>query len=208
MQCWTNSSARFHLRSYGAARRRKYALKLWRTCIADRSELDRPADPEYGGYMEAFKYNTFLKYTTDYASGFRGPPETRRENITPQEQELLDTRDDLLYLAMSGPQKATEGIQGVALFSAALGSACQGKCFAVTEKGYMAIAPPGTKEGDMVCLVMGAEVPFILRPLLEDDKGVMNKEQCYALVGECYIHGIMDGEGLRQGLEEQYFVIR
>ena len=98
-------------------------------------------------------------------------------------------------------------MQEAALFCGAMGTACQGKCFAVSEKGYMAITPPGTKEGDMICLIMGAEVPFILRPLLEDDRGLMNEGECYALVGECYVHGMMDGEGLRQGLEEQHFVI-
>ena len=178
---------------------------FWRTCIADRSGLNRPADPQYGGYMEKFKYNTLIECKFDWLSNFRGWQDILRERITPEEQDWLDGHH---HLGEADPRKDAERIQEVALFCGAIGSACQGKCFAVTEKGYMAIAPPGTREGDMVCLIMGAEVPFMLRPLLEDDRGIMDREQCYALVGECYVHGMMDGEGLRQGLEEKHFVIR
>jgi hypothetical protein len=71
----------------------------------------------------------------------------------------------------------------------------------------VAIAPPGMKEGDMVCLFMGAQVPFILRPLLASGVEGSGKEQSYALVGECYVHGMMDGEGLRLGLDARKFVV-
>jgi hypothetical protein len=178
---------------------------FWRTCIADRSGLNRPADPEYGSYMENFKYNTLMECKFDWLSNFRGWQDILRERITPAEQEWLDAHH---HLGEPDPRKAAERMQEVALFYGAIGSACQGKCFAVTEKGYMVIAPPGTREGDMVCLIMGAEVPFILRPLLKDGGEVTNRASCYALIGECYVHGMMDGEGLRQGLEEQHFVIR
>lgn len=57
--------------------------------------------------------------------------------------------------------------------------------FCWTAKGYMGIAPHATQAADIVCVFFGGQVPHIMR-----DTG----EGHYELVGECYIHGIMDGE--------------
>jgi hypothetical protein len=67
----------------------------------------------------------------------------------------------------------------------------------VTEKGFVGMVPPSTLEsnenekrkGDVVFLVRGAEVPFVLRPV-----GEVEGRKRYQLVGEAYIHGVMDGE--------------
>ncbi len=59
----------------------------------------------------------------------------------------------------------------------------------------------------MLCLIMGAQVPFVLRPLSDSDADWIDGERLYALVGECYVHGMMDGEGLRQCRVEQTFMI-
>jgi hypothetical protein len=69
--------------------------------------------------------------------------------------------------------------------------------FFVTKRGYLTLAPRYTKPGDLVCLIFGAEVPFVLRP-----DGLR-----YRLVGECYVHGMMDGEGLGLGEEDKWFDI-
>lgn len=44
-----------------------------------------------------------------------------------------------------------------------------------------------TKPGDLICVLLGAEVPYILR---------LNKTGNYKLIGECYLHGVMQGETL------------
>jgi hypothetical protein len=49
-------------------------------------------------------------------------------------------------------------------------------------------------EGDMVCIVGGAQVPLILR---EENKGILK------FIGECYVHGIMDGEAVKDPKELQ-----
>jgi hypothetical protein len=61
-----------------------------------------------------------------------------------------------------------------------------GQAFAVTEEKYVGIVPAKAKAGDYVCIILGCDVPFIVR----EDYGK------YVLVGECYIHGIMDGEAM------------
>lgn len=59
--------------------------------------------------------------------------------------------------------------------------------FVVTEKGYFGLAPPTAKVGDAVMLVAGMYVPFTFRKHLAG-------ENAWLLVGETYVHGIMDGE--------------
>jgi hypothetical protein len=68
-----------------------------------------------------------------------------------------------------------------------------------TAQGYAGMGPPGILKDDMVCLFDGAITPFIVRPNLKTD----GEATIYTLVGECYIHGLMYGEGMRLGVEEQ-----
>lgn len=62
--------------------------------------------------------------------------------------------------------------------------------------------PHDSKVGDRICIFKGGSVPFVVRE---------NVSGYYQLVGECYIHGIMDGEAMeREDLNtlEQDFRIR
>jgi hypothetical protein len=54
----------------------------------------------------------------------------------------------------------------------------------VTQKKYLGLAPEHVTPGDVVTILMGAQLPIILR-------GV---DSHYVLIGEAYVHGIMDGE--------------
>lgn len=55
------------------------------------------------------------------------------------------------------------------------------------------LAPSGAEVGDVVCVIRGAQAPFVLRP---DGRGR------YRVVGEAYVDGIMFGESLEKGREE------
>jgi hypothetical protein len=68
---------------------------------------------------------------------------------------------------------------------------CDGRRFAVTENNMMAIVPRFTEIGDEVCLVSGAQKPVLLRVGDEDEN---EKGGRWRVVGDCYVHGIMDGE--------------
>jgi hypothetical protein len=57
-----------------------------------------------------------------------------------------------------------------------------------TEESRIGIARANTKPGDKIVLFQGCSVPLLLRRVPD-----VQSEQ-YRLVGECYIHGIMDGE--------------
>jgi hypothetical protein len=73
--------------------------------------------------------------------------------------------------------------------------------FARTEVGYYVLGPNVIEEIDIVCVLFGGKMPFYLRP----------SEDRYMLVGECYVHGFMDGEAVetmsRGELSEQTFEI-
>jgi hypothetical protein len=55
----------------------------------------------------------------------------------------------------------------------------------VTEKGWLCLLPKTAKPGDQLVILKGGRFPVVLRPR-EDGKA--------DFVGECYVHGIMDGE--------------
>ncbi|KAL2061465.1 hypothetical protein VTL71DRAFT_6842 [Oculimacula yallundae] len=53
-----------------------------------------------------------------------------------------------------------------------------------TSKGYIGTAHSQSQVGDSIVLLQGASVPIILRPY----------EGAYKVIGEAYVHGIMEGE--------------
>ncbi|KAH7255231.1 heterokaryon incompatibility protein-domain-containing protein [Fusarium redolens] len=57
-----------------------------------------------------------------------------------------------------------------------------------TNSNYFGVGPVDMKIGDRLCVLFGAEVPFLLRP----------KEDGYLVVGECYVHDLMHGEVLEK----------
>lgn len=73
-------------------------------------------------------------------------------------------------------------------------------CFCETEKGRFGQVLESVEVGDMVCILYGGELPYIIRPL-EDGK--------YMFVGSCYMHGLMDGEGCEMDeVEDEEFCFR
>ena len=74
-----------------------------------------------------------------------------------------------------------------------------GRRFFVSIAGYMGLGPPGMRPGDMLCVFLGGQVPWIIR---EVDGG-------YVLVGECYVHGLMNGEAIEtQHLPVQDIILK
>ena len=70
------------------------------------------------------------------------------------------------------------------VFEGAYMAVSQGRRFFTTLGGYMGVGPPGMQPGDSVCVFLGGNVPWVVR----------QEGSEYTLVGECYVHGIMDGE--------------
>jgi hypothetical protein len=74
----------------------------------------------------------------------------------------------------------------------------------ITGERYFGTIPGEAEEGDLIAIFFGLRIPFVLRPLVGGT---------YKLIGPCYVHGIMDGEGLRRngegscGVESVDFVL-
>lgn len=63
-----------------------------------------------------------------------------------------------------------------------------GRRVAVTRKGYVCLIPEHVRQGDAVWLVDGAQTPYVLRP-----RGATGT---WEFVGDCYVHGVMDGSAV------------
>ncbi|KAH6898099.1 hypothetical protein B0T10DRAFT_535063 [Thelonectria olida] len=73
--------------------------------------------------------------------------------------------------------------------------------FVVTYGKRVGVAPLQVNKGDAVCVVNGGQVPFVLR-----SSG--HYQDSFQLVGECYIHGLMNEEASTLGLFEQMIQLR
>jgi hypothetical protein len=68
--------------------------------------------------------------------------------------------------------------------------------FFITQKGYIGMGPPDTERGDQVWIFLGGQVPFIARKVEQDN--VYEGNRRLHLVGDAYVHGIMDGEAFEK----------
>ncbi|KAE9365935.1 hypothetical protein N431DRAFT_278717, partial [Stipitochalara longipes BDJ] len=69
-----------------------------------------------------------------------------------------------------------------------------------TNGGYLGLGPAGMTERDVICVFHGGQVLYVLR---DAGTGV------YEFLGECYVHGLMDGEAIKEEArwKEQTFTI-
>ncbi|KAG9203064.1 hypothetical protein G6514_003586 [Epicoccum nigrum] len=80
--------------------------------------------------------------------------------------------------------------------------ATHGRTFFCTVKGGSGLCFPHARPGDEVWVLAGGRVPFVLQGVDdagEDSEGDAERLRRRRLVGECYLHGFMDGEAKRMG---------
>ncbi|OCK74394.1 HET-domain-containing protein [Lepidopterella palustris CBS 459.81] len=141
-----------------------------------------------GSFKEAFWRTITLDCkVVEYHQGLtlRDNPRDRRRR--------LDRADKLVPpQSLESEEKLIEALDR----QAALAEGAQySRRFFTTEKGYMGIGPSVAQTRDIICVLFGGEVPFVLRP-------VGNGR--YKMVGQCYMHGIMDGEVIRGAIRGQF----
>lgn len=77
------------------------------------------------------------------------------------------------------------------------------------ERHWLGLAPKTVQTGDTICILFGCSVPVILREH-STNQGIKH----YELVGECYLHGMMNGDALKERndpgrkIRDEEFVIR
>jgi hypothetical protein len=67
-----------------------------------------------------------------------------------------------------------------------LSEICPYRRFVVTKTKIMGLVPEETQIGEEIFLLLGGQVFYVLRPAKDH----------YQLIGECYLHGLMDGQAL------------
>jgi hypothetical protein len=98
-------------------------------------------------------------------------------------------------------------LSSVETFKLQMPTACYGRRFAVTKRGYMALVPHCAEVGDRVALFLGAPVRFVVRET--GDKLGPERKRVMNLVGNTYVHGIMEAEGMElAGFSPQEIFIR
>lgn len=66
----------------------------------------------------------------------------------------------------------------------------------------MGVTSPNTQIGDLVVLLLGGITPFVLRENAEFFEG--RGYNTHTLVGDAYVHGLMDGEGLDMSRVQEF----
>ncbi|KAK6956388.1 hypothetical protein Daesc_001665 [Daldinia eschscholtzii] len=77
-------------------------------------------------------------------------------------------------------------------FSTHLAIRLSGRKLFISKNGYIGLAPEDALEGDEIWVLDGGRLPLVLRPL--GNRSEKGSETEYTLVGDSYVHGIMDGE--------------
>jgi hypothetical protein len=72
-----------------------------------------------------------------------------------------------------------------------------GRRVCISMRGYIGVVPAGTEVGDKIVVLGGMQTPTVLRVVRGKD-GVR-----YRNVGECYVHGLMNGEVFETGIKER-----
>jgi len=70
-----------------------------------------------------------------------------------------------------------------------------GRKFFLSKSGYMGFGPRALQKGDMIYILLGCDVPLVIRRVGKH----------YRLVGECFVWGLMDGEALEGRKENRKF---
>ncbi|KAJ6195223.1 hypothetical protein J3E72DRAFT_271480 [Bipolaris maydis] len=123
-------------------------------------------------------YYDFCAYRHAKSQDTRNPGTTQTDSLTPslsQDHEKGDyKRYTTAYLAEST------------------------RCF-LTRDGRLGLGPRITEGGDQIWLPMGADTPFVLRPLHDGN---------FKILGQAYLHGVMQGEAVAHLTEDDFEVVK
>ena len=68
----------------------------------------------------------------------------------------------------------------------------------ITNDGYIGMTPYRAKKGDLICVLLGCSIPVVLRKR-ENERLEGFIGDSYEFIGECYLHGFMNGEAQNCG---------
>ena len=123
---------------------------------------------------------------------------TMRAGLSPSRAELSSMTQSLHdWLDANTPIDNEAGVKGLNSQAASLvgqlSTVASKRRFGLTEDGKKCLVPMSAKSGDKVWVIRGCPTPFVFRKRGEN----------WRLVGSAYVHGVMNGEALRNPEDEQ-----
>lgn len=82
-----------------------------------------------------------------------------------------------------------------------------GRRLVTTQRGHVGMAHETVERADVVAILLGCSTPMVLRPVDGDGDGDSSKPRRWKVMGDCYLHGIMNGEALKWGLSIQDIIL-
>jgi hypothetical protein len=140
--------------------------QFWRTMTCGLTSNAFPAPAEYASYFK--KYLEFIKFEM-------------LEMSLPVERLSTETPPRIIH----GLSDNHPDLQTHALIESSLEKWSSKRRFCTTIKGRLACVPVSAQTGDLICILHGGEVPYVLRP---------HGGGHYIVVGECYVDGVMHDE--------------
>jgi hypothetical protein len=117
-----------------------------------------------------------------------------------QSQRVVDGSLDVLYLLRdlavnSIAKEFPKRMQTVVLMQRLM----------LTEKRkILGLVPDDADQGDYICILFRCSVPVVLREVKHVPTSTQDKGTHYEFVGECYVHGMMDGEAVEAVTAKDY----
>lgn len=90
-------------------------------------------------------------------------------------------------------------------FQGGMTASVRNRSLFITQGGFLGIGHCQTKPGDELFMLIGANVPFALRPNGDTTNGsegsgfrsIQRGRPLHKIVGDCYLHGLMDGQAMQ-----------
>ncbi|KAI9148877.1 heterokaryon incompatibility [Paramyrothecium foliicola] len=122
-------------------------------------------------------------------------------------EQLVAWMNSILYCGSDKPTPVTTGaldVQARNSFNKALQLSLTNRSIFTTTDGRFGIGPSSLKESDLIYVLPGGNLPFILRPVqmtmgnYAENTGISSLlhefPRTFNLIGDCYVHGAMDGQ--------------
>lgn len=84
---------------------------------------------------------------------------------------------------------------------------CNKRKFFITKKGLFGLGPGALRPDDFVAVLLGADVPFVIREVLDDEEKSQEERRMlnmpipmdrkFRLIGECFVQGLMQGQATK-----------
>jgi hypothetical protein len=79
---------------------------------------------------------------------------------------------------------------------------CHGDCLVSTREGLTGSCPFSVEPGDLLVILYGGKVPYVLRERPCGSGDGQERDRSYDFVRKCYLQGYMEGRGIEEQKEK------